>query len=102
MDRTTRVLIVGSDHLPDACARLLAERFATKHVHIDRLTTPDIHWSEMILVTHNDHRRLIAHRFPSEYLLRRVVNLEITDTPEHPESAIRAQLENHGLLSRSL
>lgn len=101
MNRSTRILIVGSDHTPEICARLLTHRFATKHAHIDQLATGDIHWSESILVLDKAHRRLIANRFPSEYLLRRVVHLDVSDASQEApriESRIREQLIAHGLI----
>ena len=100
MNRTTRILVVGSDHTPAICARLLTQRFVTKHVHIDHLQTRDVHWSESILVLNKEHRRLIAHRYPTEYLLRRVVHLNIDEqSAETPiESRIRDQLIAQGLI----
>lgn len=97
MEGTRRILIVGSDHVPEVCARFLTERFETKHAHIEQLHTSDVHWSEFIIVTRSEHRRLIAHRFPSEYLLRRVVSLDI-EPAQGDESKVHERLVAHGLI----
>ena len=94
-----RVLVVGSDRTPQICADLLKPRFETRHAQIDALNTSDLHWSEFILAIEGKHRRLIAQRFPQEYLLRRVVSLNLDTVPEkRGEQTIRELLISHDLI----
>lgn len=99
-----RILIVGSNETPSILERHLRERFETKTAEPDALTAPSIVWSEFILVLEREHRRLIAERFPDEYLLRRVISLNIpvarAEDEQAVESMILEQLENHGFLTR--
>ena len=59
-----------------------------------RLTKKELEWADVVFVMEEEHRHEIAKRFPTEYLRKRIVNLDIPDIYTFNQPALVKILEH--------
>jgi len=52
------------------------------------LKKEDILWAELVIVMEDRQRKIISERFPQEYILKRIINLNIPDNYYYMQTSL--------------
>ena len=70
-------------------AKLFGGRFAGVYVNLKK---EDLKWADVVYVFEEEQRSLIAEKFPTEYLKKRILNLDIADVYGYMDEKLVGEL----------
>ncbi len=93
-----RILCVCNQgrHRSRTAAELLETNHETRYrgIYGNLMTVEDIAWAEVVLVMEDAQRKEIARLFPTEYLRKRILNLDIPDIYSYAQPQLIATLRD--------
>jgi len=57
------------------------------------VTAKDLHWADVVAVMDEEQRKELSHRFPKEYLAKRIVCLDILDIYAYGQAELKELLD---------